>query len=517
MSATALPFHVQSLGLQRNPFPYTPDADSYFLTPFLEQQIIELEHCILARKGFFLLTAEIGLGKSTLVRRLIAHLQPQNVHFALVVNTFLQGPELLRAILSDFDLVPTGDLYDDLKSLNIFLINKHELGGTCCVVIDDAQNLSTSSLEMIRLLSNLETDQEKLVQILLVGQPELEDTLAAHNMRQLRSRLCKQVRLHPLTLVEMGDYVRFRLSMAEPKDKVIGLEPQALQKLWAATGGIPRLIHTVLDRCLYGLMLKSSKVIDSELIRAAVNDAGLVMSHQSKSKTLHSYRTVPTQVAPRIQRVALVSAVFSLFVISGLLAWPIVSESRLVQSYSARGEPLIPAQTTAMTGKPAQEQRNVVIEASIPSTMTPVVAPPASGLQPTAIGALSKCNVTFPVQGLLSTGYTMYKAFIPANTWDILQGKLIGVVEACSDLDRTGVTIAWQTSSSELFFPAGKEVARYQIALSNFGSLASDQVDGLMGSQTENAIAVMQRHLEIKVSGRLDPLTILILKNAYMN
>jgi type II secretory pathway predicted ATPase ExeA len=516
MSATSLPFHVQSLGLQRNPFPYTPDADSYFLTPFLEQQIIELEHCILARKGFFLLSAEIGLGKSTLVRRLIAHLQPQNVHFALVVNTFLQGPELLRAILSDFDLVPTGDLYDDLKSLNIFLISKHEVGGTCCVVIDDAQNLSTSSLEMIRLLSNLETDQEKLVQILLVGQPELEDTLAAHNMRQLRSRLCKHVRLHPLTLVEMGDYVRFRLSMAEPNDKIIGLAPQALQKLWDATAGIPRLIHTVLDRCLYGLMLQSSKVIDSALIRTAVNDAGLVMSHQSKSKTLHFSRTVPTQVAPRIQRVALVSAVFSLCAITGLLAWPIVSESRLVQSYSARVDTLIPAQT-APTSKPAQEQRNDVVEASIPSPVTTVVAHSESKSQPTAISALSKCNVNFPVQELLSTGDTMYKAFIPANTWGILQGKLIGVVEACSDLDRTGVTIAWQTSARELFFPAGKEVARYQIALSNFGSLASDQVDGLMGSQTENAIAVMQRHLEIKVSGRLDPLTILILKNAYMN
>ena len=197
--------HLADLGLVRNPFPPTPDAWCYFSTPRLEEHMVELAHCVLSRKGFCLLTAEVGIGKSTLVRRLIFDLAPQGVVSAFVFNTFLQGPDLLAAVLQDFGLQSAGSMSADIAELNAFLLKNHQEGKTCLLVIDDAQNLSEDSLELVRLLCNLETDQEKLLQILLAGQPELEAALSQHNLRQLRSRIVKHARLQGLSSTEMAD------------------------------------------------------------------------------------------------------------------------------------------------------------------------------------------------------------------------------------------------------------------------------------------------------------------------
>ena len=190
---TASPIYA-TLGLSRNPFPPTPDAGSYFFTPRLEEDFAEIVHCIEARKGFVLLTGEVGLGKSTLVRRLLDTLEGKGCHSALILNTFLQDSALLSAIQSDFGLPATDSVEQGLARLTEFLIAKHQAGEVSLLVIDDAQNLSVESLELVRLLCNLETGPEKLLQILLVGQPELEQTLARTELRQLKSRIVKHAR-----------------------------------------------------------------------------------------------------------------------------------------------------------------------------------------------------------------------------------------------------------------------------------------------------------------------------------
>lgn len=268
---------LSALGLSRSPFPPTPDADSYFFTPHLQEQFAEVMHCIKARKGFVLLTGEVGLGKSTLVRRLLNTLDGERTRTALVFNTFLQESALLAAVVRDFGLVACSELEADLVTLNQFLLQNHREGKTCLLIIDDAQNLSVQSLELVRLLCNLETGQEKLLQILLAGQPELETILAGSALRQLKSRIVKHARLRGLDGHEVGRYFEFRITAAGGAGR-ISLASAAARLLHQATGGNLRQIHLVLDRCLYGLAATSKGVIDKPLLAAALNDVALSLA-----------------------------------------------------------------------------------------------------------------------------------------------------------------------------------------------------------------------------------------------
>lgn len=268
MSLAAL--HAR-LGLARNPFPPTPDASAYFFTEALQEQFAEVLHCICARKGFVLLTGEVGLGKSTFVRRLLDTLPEGEVRSALVFNTFLQREALLSAILRDFGLEPADDMDEALTRLNGFLMDEHRAGRTCLLVIDDAQNLQPASLELVRLLCNLETGQEKLLQIVLAGQPELETLLAGRDLRQLQSRVVKHARLEGLHADQVLRYFEMRVSAAGASGR-IALAPRAARQLHRATGGNLRRIHLVLDRCMYGLAAQGSGTIDSRLLRTALDD-----------------------------------------------------------------------------------------------------------------------------------------------------------------------------------------------------------------------------------------------------
>lgn len=261
----------EALGLVRNPFPPTPDAGSYFFTPQLEEEFAEIFHCIEARKGFVLLTGEVGLGKSTLVRRLLDTLPEGKCHSALILNTFLQGSALLSAIQVDFGLPPTESLEQGLSQLTDFLLKQHQKNNISLLVIDDAQNLSIESLELVRLLCNLETAQEKLLQIFLVGQPELEQTLEQTQLRQLKSRIVKHTRLTGLKREELACYFDFRINASQAKNK-LSIQPTAVDKLHQVTKGNLRQIHLILDRCLYGLVTTKQTEIDVRLLGRAIDD-----------------------------------------------------------------------------------------------------------------------------------------------------------------------------------------------------------------------------------------------------
>ena len=272
----ALARHLQTLGLERSPFPPTPDAASYYATPMLEGELVEAAHALRTRAGFVLLTGEVGTGKSTFLRRLLGQLETDGIVVSLVFNTFLQGDDLLAAILRDFGLTPKGNAANDIEILNRFLISRWQDRTTCVLIIDDAQNLTLASLELVRLLTSLETGQEKLLQIVLSGQPELRDNLDQPQIRQLTSRICKHVRLDALDLQQTRAYVDFRLAAAGAASS-IKVQPAAAAALHRCSKGNPRRIHLIMDRCLYGLYAQpqGQRQIDTRLIRSAAAQSGV--------------------------------------------------------------------------------------------------------------------------------------------------------------------------------------------------------------------------------------------------
>ncbi len=184
--------YLDYFGLSFNAFPVVPDVDNFFLSRNIDQVITEIVHGIDTRKGFMVLTGEIGLGKTTICRKIMKILEEKQVETSLVFHTAYQDVELLREINFDFGLeAGTLDLGSQMKSLNNFLLSKNAEGKNCTIIIDDAQNLSHKSLELVRMISNLETDHQKLVQILLIGQPELIDKL---NSPDLQTKKNKRIR-----------------------------------------------------------------------------------------------------------------------------------------------------------------------------------------------------------------------------------------------------------------------------------------------------------------------------------
>jgi len=280
-----LPNHLRELGFIRTPFPLTPDADCYFFGTDNQRHQMEIRHCLMSGKGFVLVSGEVGTGKSTFVRYLIDGLQREGAQVALVLNTFLQGPALLQAICRDFGLEAEDDQpHTWLEALNRHLISRHRDGLRSVLIVDDAQNLSLDSLELIRILSNLETRQEKLLQILLTGQQELVEKLRQPSIRQLASRIAQHVQLKHLTLEQAARYVHFRLSQCAAEDaEPITLTASAMRRLYQISRGNPRRIHHVLDRALYGLSPLGKRRINRSLILQASTESGLLSARKSPS------------------------------------------------------------------------------------------------------------------------------------------------------------------------------------------------------------------------------------------
>jgi general secretion pathway protein A len=245
------------LGLRHNPFPVAPDDANFYLSATIEEVVAEMVHGICARKGFIILTGDVGLGKTTISRRVISILGAKDVTTSLVLHTSLQEVELLRAINHDFGLSTTGadqNMGSQMKRLNDFLLSQYAQGKNCAIIIDDAQNLNRASLELIRMISNLEVDQQKLVQVLLVGQTELAATLHCPDLRQLSSRIVIRKTVRGLTREELRNYIAFKLSAAGDQGR-ISLTRPALNRLHRLTRGNFRQVNLIMDRCLYACCL----------------------------------------------------------------------------------------------------------------------------------------------------------------------------------------------------------------------------------------------------------------------
>src|SRR5262245_19237861 len=263
--------YAQFYGFNESPFALTPDPRYLFLSEPHKEALASAVYGVQERKGFVLILGEVGTGKTTLIRHLLGRFGP-NIRSVFVFNPAVSFPELLQLMLRDLEL-PCGSLrrIEMIDTLNDYLLKEAAAGRYVVVIIDEAQHLSAAVLEEVRMLSNLETARGKLIQILLVGQPELGDKLSRPELRQLRQRISLVAELKPLSYPEAVQYVRHRLEVAGLSDPSIFTEG-ALKVIHRASGGIPRLINVLCDKALVLSYGEGSRRIKPRLIREVLKD-----------------------------------------------------------------------------------------------------------------------------------------------------------------------------------------------------------------------------------------------------
>lgn len=253
--------------LKEQPFNLTPDSHFLFRSEKHKEALVHLIYGLRERKGFILITGEIGAGKTTLCRALIKDLG-RYFKVALIFNPMVSPCGLLRAIVNDLDI----PCKNRTKQGLIEALNKHLLEGEeVIVIIDEAQDLSPSALEQVRLLGNLETEKKKLLQLVLVGQPELKDLLAKEKLKQLNQRIAVRYHIQPLNRAETSEYIYYRLNIAGAEGK-IWFPPDALAEIYINSSGIPRIINIICDYCLMVGYTNESWMINKEMVNQAIRE-----------------------------------------------------------------------------------------------------------------------------------------------------------------------------------------------------------------------------------------------------
>lgn len=259
-------------GLRANPFNVNPDPRYLFLTRHTEEALACLTYGIQSRKGFVLLTGEVGTGKTTLVNKLLEWLRLQQVATAFVFNSRLNTSQFLDYMMADFGIpCDTKAKSQVLLKLYNWLLDRYRAGETAVLIVDEGQNLSEEVLEEIRMLTNLETFTEKLLQIVLVGQPELEQKLKQPQLRQLRQRLTLRARTYPFSQEETSAYIQQRLRVAGWDGQQI-FDPDAMNAIHRYSTGIPRLINLICEHCLVSGFVDQQKVIRQEVVETVARD-----------------------------------------------------------------------------------------------------------------------------------------------------------------------------------------------------------------------------------------------------
>jgi general secretion pathway protein A len=256
---------------REKPFNLTPDPRFLFLSKNHREAFAHLLYGIDHRAGFISLTGEVGSGKTTVLRALLSQLDADHYRTALIFNPRLSAPELLQNINREFGIPNTSDSSSPLEALNLFLLQQNAGGRTVVLVIDEVQNLEAPVLEQIRLISNLETDREKLIQIVLSGQPEFLQILERKEMRQLSQRITVRYHLQPMDFQDTVSYVRHRMIAAGGTGGDI-FSRRALKRIYQYSRGLPRLINAACDRALLAGYTKDSTKISSRIAEIAIRD-----------------------------------------------------------------------------------------------------------------------------------------------------------------------------------------------------------------------------------------------------
>jgi general secretion pathway protein A len=262
-------------GLKENPFNVNPDPRYLFLTESTQEALACLTYGIETRKGFILLTGEVGTGKTTLVNRLLEWLQKERVSTAFVFNPRLSVSQFFDFMMADFGIpCESRQKSQVLLKLNQWLLDRYQAGERAVLIVDEAQNLSPQMLEEIRLLTNLETSTEKLLQIVLSGQPELEHKLNQPQLRQLRQRVTLRAKTRPLTREETSGYIQERLRIAGAENTNI-FSPEAVEVVHRYARGIPRVSNLICEHALISAFVDQRNPVTVDIVEEAAREFDL--------------------------------------------------------------------------------------------------------------------------------------------------------------------------------------------------------------------------------------------------
>ncbi len=265
--------YLSFYGLAEKPFSITPDPRYLYLGGRHAEALAHLVYGITEAGGFIQLTGEVGTGKTTVIRSLLAK-QPDNTEIALILNPRMNASEFVLTLCEELGIMVPDDAIGSVKELidilNRYLLKAHAQGKRVVLIVDEAQNLSPELLEQVRLLTNLETETQKLLQIILIGQPELREVLARNDLRQVAQRITGRYHLDPLSREESIAYVKHRLRIAGSTAEIFN--NRALAELYRASGGVPRLLNIIGDRALLGGYSEDRHVISAALVRKAASE-----------------------------------------------------------------------------------------------------------------------------------------------------------------------------------------------------------------------------------------------------
>ena len=495
--------------LSRNPFPVAPDNTDFYMSQHNEALIKKLTREILSRKGFMLLTGDVGLGKTTISRRIIQILEQHQVETALIFQSFFQGTSLLKEIIKDFGMA-TEEIRADLpilmNLLNDFLLQKNREGINCAILIDDAQNLSIESLELIRMISNLEADREKLVQIILVGQPELLEKINCHELRQLKSRVAIRQNPVPLEKTEIGKYIQFKLNRAGDSGKIT-LLPKTLHRLYRLTAGNPRKINILMDRALHYAFDESTSVITPRHIKQA--DREMALDTPSWKNSVFNSSSVIFLLILIIVGMAAGSV---LFLRSSAKNQPVGIEKTEVTPPSVETTPPAP---DSLPAAPEAEKSDMKthISGSVAGFLS---AYGIEAFSPRFQEALDRKNLTAVQAEIFDrTGLRLIRlSALPDSI-----GKKFDILSRIDrDSQKTEYLLFWKPSLTITKFYSGykgEEISELQRILYRAG-LYDYNIDGIVGQIIMKSVKDFQIQHHLQATGFPDPETVFLLANTDM-
>jgi general secretion pathway protein A len=493
-------------GLYHNPFPVVPEEENFYFSDHIEQILSEIIFGINARKGFMVLTGEVGLGKTTISRRIMNIIEKQGVETSLVFYTGFQDVELIREINRDFGLTAESLLFSDqMHLLYDFLVERNRSKKNCTIIVDDAQNLDHKSLELLRMISNLETGGEKLVQILLVGQPELMTLLDSEELRQLKSRIFIQKEVKSLTPEELKDYLYFKLNLTGNRGQ-IRIHRSALNKIYKLSKGNFRQINLLMDRCLYVAFLHDTKDIAGTIAAEAYKDL-----HPKKLKLLNKPFIFAASVL-------LVFSVFGGIVYSGfnrhILGKPPVSG---IDTESVNHKDRFKSEVTGLSSKTIEHTDNktdnrlvryIIVPQSVKNFLKEYEL---VDYRTSFFEALETDRFQEVTENIFKkTGYMLIKL---DHVSDQIQ-KEYGTLKYGSDLkDHPKFYLFWRPTiivKQFYYFYDGKEILPLQKMMSKIG-LYTASLDGKVGKHLMLAVIDFQKKMGLPVTGYPDAKTIFLL------
>ncbi len=262
--------YTSFFGLNEKPFSITPDPRYLFMSERHGEALAHLVYGVTESGGFIQLTGEVGTGKTTLVRTLLQNRLPENTDVAVVLNPQLSATEFLATIVEELGIdenIDAASMKSLTDALNRYLLDAYAEGRRVILIVDEAQNLAPSVLEQVRLLTNLETAKQKLLQIILIGQPELRELLSRNDLRQLAQRITGRYHLEPLSRDETASYIAHRMKVAGALTDVF--EPSAMREVFRLTQGVPRLVNVICDRALLGSYAREQRRVSARMVRRA--------------------------------------------------------------------------------------------------------------------------------------------------------------------------------------------------------------------------------------------------------